>query len=196
MTAITSAQSRNVLDAYYTPAWMSRELFKQHPIKGTVFECCAGDGAIARIAREHGCTVYTGDIDSSLDVDFVYDAASPECPISDCDWWITNPPFGCADSIVFNAYEQAQAGIAMLLRCTWLESVLTGDRANWLAAHPPTQIISVPRFAFSRSKKTGKYQTDSAPCWWVIWRKDGLKSANPFVSVPWHQIEGFHRKPH
>ncbi len=38
--------------------------------------------------------------------------------------------------------------------------------------HTPTGILWLPRFAYQRSKTTGKWTTDSVCACWVIWLKD------------------------
>lgn len=41
-----------------------------------------------------------------------------------------------------------------------------------MAEHTPTGILWLPRFAYQRSKKTGKWTTDSVCACWVVWLKD------------------------
>lgn len=203
MTATTTKANRQAFDRYITPAWMTQQLLKHHPISDefSKLECCAGHGDIWKLLG--GGFVLANDIDREQRwCDFNDDATDEE---SWSEWnqhipggigfTITNPPYNVADLIVPLAYEYSSLGIAMLLRCTWLESTVTGSKAQWLADHPPSQIISLPRFSFSRSPSTGRWQTDSAPVWWMIWRKDGWKADKPFIVVPHTEIEGFHRKP-
>jgi hypothetical protein len=50
-------------DFYPTPEWATSELLKRVSIRGNVFECCVGDGAIAKALEGERTFIYTGDID-------------------------------------------------------------------------------------------------------------------------------------
>jgi hypothetical protein len=52
----------------------------------------------------------------------------------------------------------------MFLRLSYLEPVR--NRGAWLAAHPPTGLIVLPRISF-----TGDGQTDTVTCAWMVWDK-------------------------
>lgn len=77
-------------------------------------------------------------------------------------WVITNPPFTEASRIAHCALEHATEGVALLLRCTFLEP--TQGRA-WLVRRPPTAILALPRISF-----TGE-GVDTAPTWWFVWSR-------------------------
>lgn len=158
-------------DFYPTPEWATAELMKHVSIRGCVFECCVGDGAIARPLATDRTFVYTGDIDSGWSPMVLGDANdkgfwdAAESLVSDwIDWVVTNPPFNEASTIVPIAYNRAAKGIAMLLRLSFLEPVEL--RGAWLNEHPPTSMIVLPRISF-----TGNGKTDSVTCAWMIWEK-------------------------
>jgi hypothetical protein len=182
--------ARNALDYYETPQWMLASLLEHHPInpRGVVFEPCAGDGAIARglLAAGFG-HVITNDINVAHPTDFHGDATKLNLwrlsALADVSWVITNPPFAVAIQVLEQSWLLAHVGVAMLLRKTFLEP--TGrlhrpkpheDRGPWLAVHPPTHIIGLPRHKFRRQAKG----TDNVSADWMIWRRDGY-TARPFV---------------
>lgn len=156
-------------DFYPTPAWATEELLKRISVRGTILECCAGDGAIAdvmsrEIDSQLASAVWTNDIDGSRNCHFTFDASIAWPLDRVADWVITNPPFNSAAKIVPLAYEHAALGIAMLLRLSFLEPV--EDRGAWLNEHPPTSMIVLPRISF-----TGDGNTDSVTCAWMVWEK-------------------------
>jgi hypothetical protein len=60
----------------------------------------------------------------------------------------------------------------MHLRASIHEVLKTGVRRTWMAEHQPAGILWLPRFAYQRSKTTGKWTTDSVCACWVVWLKD------------------------
>jgi len=157
---------RRALDAYYTPRSAVNSLRSYFPIKGVIFECCAGDGAIVNPFVEDGLVVVTNDIDPKLHCNFQRDAkeASLFSEVN-ADWVVSNPPFSEAFPIVKNAVESAKIGVAMLLRLSFLEP--TYERGEWLQANPPQALIVLPRISF-----TGDGKTDSVTTAWFIWYEE------------------------
>jgi len=165
------ATPRRALDDYPTPRWATEELVRRVPIAGEVLEPCAGDGAISDVlATLPGVSVTTNDIDwSRKRSDWHFDVTIPAdwfclCSQHNFDWIISNPPFSHAAEIVKAAYESATVGIAMLLRLSFLEPC--DNRGPWLAAHPPTRLIVLPRISF-----TGDGHKDSCTAGWMLWEK-------------------------
>lgn len=167
MTAITRKATRRKNDAYFTPASATEELLRQTQIFGKVLEPCAGSGAIAEVLRKHPSVVTVNETDLEFS-----DAFAPRDATTDLfwDWWgdcdfvVTNPPFSAAAEIIPKAYEAARYGIAFLLRLSYLEPC--ENRGAWLSAHPPNQLIVLPRISF-----TGDGNTDSVTCAWCVWVK-------------------------
>lgn len=156
---------RRPMDFYATADWMVEELLRRVTPFGAVFECCAGAGDIAEPLRRRGHRVITNDLDATRACDSADDARNTwlwERTIP--DWTITNPPFKVATPIVENALRYSRAGVAMLLRLTWLEP--TRDRADLLGRCPPTKLIVLPRYSF-----TGDGKTDSVTCAWMVWER-------------------------
>lgn len=172
---------------YETPGAFTRWLFREVDIRGTVFEPCVGASAIVRAAEPPGMctgrTWLTNDLDVRWTADFHMDAAAPALwsgvkhgPI---DWTVSNPPFTPAIEIVTQALHHSRIGVAMHLRASIHEVLKTGVRRTWMRDHTPTGILWLPRFAYQRSKRTGKWTTDSVCACWVIWLKD--KNAPQFI---------------
>lgn len=156
---------RRKLDFYPTPEWATEELLRRVPVGGTMLECCAGQGDMAKVlALSQRGEVFCNDLDEQTMWPNHWDASKREHWLPGYDWVITNPPFNQAALIVPLAYEYARTGIAMLLRLSFLEPV--EDRGAWLNAHPPTKMIVLPRISF-----TGNGKTDSVTCAWMIWQK-------------------------
>jgi hypothetical protein len=127
------------------------------------YEPCAGDGRIAKILRTRSeCT--TADIDPKMPVDHCVDARYKVPDFEkEPDWIITNPPFSDAYTILRNMeYWLPNATIAFLLRLTFLEPTI--ERAEFLKANPPHELLVLPRTSFTADGKT-----DSVTCAWMLW---------------------------
>jgi hypothetical protein len=191
-------------DYYPTPAWMTQCLIKYADIQGSIFEPAAGETlAIAKCFASHKVTtndLYSNTANWHLDAstDQLWSNLSKYTLSCVADWVITNPPFNCQQKIIERSYKYARVGVAMLLRVTADEMVVSEkehDRAQWWADHPEQLQIKMPRFSFAKSSKTGKSQTDSAYCQWVVWRKDAYRYDQPIIRIPHWEIDGFTRKP-
>ena len=171
-------------DFYPTPEFATRELLRHVPdIRGTIVECCIGDGAIARVIDGGERWIFGNDIAPQLNCSFCGDAtdrntweAMEDSMVNErIDWVVTNPPFSVASKIVPLAYEFAEFGIAMLLRLSYLEPV--EDRGEWLTEHPPTKLIVLPRISFTNDGKT-----DSVTCAWMVWEKSAFATTRIIVA--------------
>lgn len=166
---------RRKLDAYLTPEWATEELLHRVALSGDILECCAGQGDMAKvIALARVGEVYCNDLDPQTLWPNHWDATDPNKWVK-WDWVVTNPPFNVAPQIVPLAYEHARVGIAMLLRMSYLEPV--ENRGAWLNAHPPSDLIVLPRISF-----TGDGKTDNVTCAWMVWRKDPQSPQRIFVA--------------
>ena len=140
-----------------------------------------GSGAMARFLSPRFQAVYLNDLDPAVEADTHIDAVQAIRQIQHpVDWWISNPPFFAAGDITKACLDTAQRGVAMFIRCTFLECCgpshlcregipcdprrcLRNGR-TWLEKLPPTRLQSVRRFSF-----TGNGKSDSAPTWWFVW---------------------------
>lgn len=161
---------------YETPAAFTQWLFRYlHnaglPIRGRCFEPCAGSGAIVRAsAHSHW---FTNDLDPRWPADVHKDAMDVTLwTAHECEWTVTNPPFTPAIEIASHAIHYSTVGVAMHLRASIHEVLKTGVRRTWMARNPPVGVLWLPRFAYQRSKTTGKWTTDSVCACWCVWLKE------------------------
>ena len=168
--------TRRAFDFYETPPWQTRALLRRVPVCGRVFECCVGDGSLAReLYRTGRIGVVTNDIDFNRTADYHLDATQPSVwdLVGAVDWVVTNPPFTVADRILPRALAVARVGVVLLGRLSFLEPTQERD-ALW-QAHPPTGQIVLPRWSY---KANGK--SDSVTTAWFLWK---LRLAEPIQVV-------------
>jgi len=164
---------RSAHDFYETPLWQLEALLARVTLPpGTcVLEPCAGRGALADpLVAAHGCRVWANDLverdyplDSTLDATQreSWEAIRRDTPIQAV---VANLPFALALPILALAVEYAPF-VATILRRTWDEP--TATRGPWLAAHPCSGQIVLPR---TRYRGTG---TDATTTAWFIWDRAG-----------------------
>jgi hypothetical protein len=164
---------------YETPETFTRYLASEVLIEGTCFEPCVGDGALVRILKaEYQRRWITNDIDPRWQAQYHWDAtdaglwSTVTIDHGAMDWTVSNPAFTPAIKITDHAIRVSRVGVAMHLRVSIHEVLKTGLRRTWMAEHPPTGILYLPRFAYQRSKKTGKWTTDSAAACWCVWYRE------------------------
>lgn len=165
---------RRKLDFYETGRYLVDALLRRVSLGPSVLDPCVGRGAIANPIVHTGRHVFTGDLNPEFD---------PGGMARDATWWVTehklpvgvdvvtNVPFNEANRIV-PAFVRAGHRCAFLLRLSWLEPtkdmVRNGTtipgREEFLAAHPPSGLIVLPRYSF-----TGDGKTDSVTAAWMLW---------------------------
>ena len=156
---------RRKLDAYFTPESPIKALIANENFDGLLYECCNGQGDIAKNLRERGYKVLTNDIDKKLKAHRHCDASLSESWAGlKIDWTITNPPFKQAAEILRQAYWNSNKGVAFLLRISFLEPC--NNRADFLSANPPSRVYILPRISF-----TGDGKTDNVTLMWAVWDK-------------------------
>lgn len=154
-------------DFYPTGGWLTEKLLQYVPeISGRVFEPCAGEHDMVRVLAAHPGvqSVATNDVDPGRTADFHLDARDPALYQEEYDWIVTNPPFSVGFEILQQAHARAKVGVAFLLRLSFIEPTL--DRGPWFVENPPTKVIVMPRYSFTRDGNT-----DSVTCAWFVWRK-------------------------
>lgn len=173
---------RDPLDRYYTPQPAIDALLQHAPEiggGGLLVDPSSGDGRMVRSlldAARFSCA-FTNDLDSDVQADAHEDAAvAPSWeswPLP--DWVVTNPPWRASSQIARHALRRARFGVALLVRCTFLEPV---KKRTWLSELPPSRILCLPRLCFAGRR------TDSAPAWWLVWSKcAAVASGAPIVVV-------------
>ena len=165
---------RRALDAYETPPHYVEALLDViGPVTGLrVYEPCVGKWHIAQFLTQ-ARQLYTNDLDPKCAALTHVDARGADAwpmmtsPQQAVDWTITNPPFSDALPILQHALASSRH-VAFLARLSFLEPTLT--RADFWDAHPPTDVIVLPRYSF-RQNDQGKRQTDSVTCCWIVYRE-------------------------
>lgn len=172
------------LDFFPTPPWATRALI-EHVIKprcadlGFAWEPAAGAGHMAEVLRESFALVYGSDV---WDYGLGYDIASftaervglvddmARWPVaSPPDWIITNPPFNEAEAFARRGVREAQRGVALLVRSSWLEGV--GRYEDLFSKIPPAVVaMFVERVPMVK----GRWDPDASTATsyaWVVWDK-------------------------
>jgi hypothetical protein len=166
---------RHRLDQYETPPHYVAPLLELiGPLDGlSVYEPCVGKGHISRFLMDAG-HLCTNDIDDGCEATLHRDARKrdawpPYDPGDDwqVDWTVTNPPFSDELVILQHAIVSSR-NVAFLARLSFLEP--TRSRGGFWLAHPPTDVIVLPRYSF-RLNDVGKRQTDNVTCCWIVYRE-------------------------
>lgn len=150
-------------------------------IRGQIMEPCVGDGALLPRLRDRATDIQTADIDPAHNPQYLADAKTLKFS---ANWVVTNPPFNQALPILKNCLNQADTGVAMLLRVTFLEPTL--DRGPFWQKHPPAKILHLPRISF-----TGDGNNDSAHAAWFVWTVEPFKTDRPSEWVTREQFRNF-----
>lgn len=155
---------RRERDTYYTPDWATQELLKAFPeIRGgTLLDPCCGDGRMAKALAPRFERVVLNDIEPNAELNnYNMDARNKQLYAeANADWIVSNTPFIGAGQIAATCLAAAPRGVALLLRCTFLEPC---DGRQWLTKCPPSNVLCLPRISFTGGG------ADSAPCWWFVW---------------------------
>jgi len=125
------SEDRHPTDYYPTPRCSTLALVESGLLGDTsndvLLEPCAGTGWIAEVLspyfRETIATdKYIYDFDYVFDVDLTDYLTTP---FDDVDWIITNPPYDrqLLQPIINKALQEANKGVAMFLKLTYLESI-------------------------------------------------------------------------
>ena len=176
-------QSKDPLERFDTPAWVTRALLAHLPaLHGMrVIEPCAGAGAMSRVLEADGsCRVQSFDVAPRAEGIHAVDTLAS-------GFWlpggrltepligyavVTNPPFSGAALLLRFAMRARVGLIALLVRLTWLEAV--NDRAD---LPDPDTLLILPRPTFIESlearairEAAGKpWNGDNCTVTWAIW---------------------------
>jgi hypothetical protein len=167
MTLPKTAYQRQDGDWYPTPRWITELICEEVPLRGLVWEPAAGDGAMVKVLREYGHTVFCGDIvgpdlgfPDNMREDFLKNHR--DCQIM-CSV-VTNPPFMLAREFIVHALrltELVGGMVVMVLRnefdcaikrrhlfarACFREKIVLTRRPIWF---PDQQASNHPRHNFS-----------------------------------------------
>ncbi len=175
-----SGYLREARDFYATPAWVTERLLDHIRLRGTVWEPCCGDGAMARVLQARGYAVVASDIADrgfgTPGMDFLTATAFP----AGCGAMVTNPPYGEADAMAgkprsssamqrflrhaLALTKAADGQLALLVRLQWI----AGQRAAAIMSAAPFAKVIVLRERitwFDRGAETKRAQHHHA---WVV----------------------------
>ncbi|YAF99006.1 MAG: hypothetical protein AB3A66_28840 (plasmid) [Nodularia sp. CChRGM 3473] len=191
-----STVEKHPLNFYESPSWFTTELLRHVRLSGVIGEPCVGHGAIASLLRvwPYIESIWTNDIDPNKPADYHYDATLPESwdELPACDWVCTNPPYSVyASPIIKNAFKKARVGVVAFLLTSFLEPC--DDRADFLEQHPPTLVLTLPRFCFRKDKRGTRWATDNITISCFVW--DKRATSQRLVIRPKSQIIGFYKNP-
>lgn len=175
-------------DFFPTPPWATRALCESlHIDKGlrTAWEPAAGEGHMVRPLSEYFDSVYASDIHDygvGYDtLDFMTAALTPRPA-----WVITNPPFNQAEAFAIKGLEVATAGVALLVRTSFLEGVGRHDRLFSQRGKRPALILQfTERVPMHKGRLLEKGSTATSYCW-ILWdcRRDIETTQTAFQWIP------------
>lgn len=161
------------LDFFPTPAWGTRALIEHIGISkwDSAWEPACGQGHMSKVLAETFPYVYSSDVH-----DYGYGAVRDFMTYKNnaeskrrADWIITNPPFNLAEQFALTAMQRANAGVALLVRTSFLESV--GRYERLFKPFPPHSILQfTERLPMHKGRVDPKGSTATSYCWltWII----------------------------
>lgn len=166
------------LDYFPTPPWATRALLShvlsaENHTAASVWEPACGAGHMAEVLADHFGRVHASDVH---DYGRGYPVGSfvgegpdvAQCPFRP-DWIITNPPFNLAKEFALRALNEAQRGVALLVRTTWLEGT-----KRYLELFEPMRPSVVAMFSERVPMVKGRWDPDASTATayaWVVWNR-------------------------
>ncbi len=180
-------EARDSPDDFPTPPWATRALLehivadKSALSRQTCLEPACGAGHMAKVLSE-----YFREVECSDAFDYSYgrirDFIRRPYKQSTFDWVITNPPFRLAEEFLMLSLNVARAGVAILARTVFLESV--GRYSAIFQTTPPTVFAQfVERVPMVRARLDDKATTATGYAWFV-WDKRAALAKPRLAWVP------------
>lgn len=153
-----TAYARVKSDFYPTPPEATIALmdFLRLPEKTLIWEPASGEGHMANAMRTLGYSVIESDIQQGTD--FL------DCPLFECDWIITNPPFSLSEQFILRCHKHKRP-FALLLKSQYWHAK---RRLALFAETRPAYILPLtwrPDFCFGQ-RGGGSPLMDVM---WVVW---------------------------
>lgn len=166
------SEPHDSLDDFPTPPWATRTLCEflrdlGHPLDSmTCREPAANRGYMFRPLDEYFAYVEGFDVHDYGAGFPVADYLFP-ADLDKVDWTITNPPFKLAEQFINRALTTSSAGVAMIVRAAFLESVGRYDRLY--SQTPPAYVLQfTERVVMHKGKVTADGSTATAYAW-LVW---------------------------
>ena len=168
------AEAKDSLDDFPTPPWATRALIEHvldspRRLQGqSCLEPACGQGHMSKVLAEYFGEVRSSDI-HPYGFGTVQDFTTQPIEVGSVDWVITNPPFRLAEEFVLRALPIARAGVAMLTRTVFIESV---GRYSRLFSKQPLSIFAqfTERVPMVKGRLDAKASTATGYCW-LVWEK-------------------------
>lgn len=154
-------------DFFPTPAWATHALIDNEELKGKIWECACGDGAMSSVLEMTGNTVFSSDLHDRGYGQAGIDFLNEKRKVNNI---ITNPPYNSAEGFVAQGIKLANKKFALLLRLAFLEGV---NRSKTIFSRvPPSRVwIFSERITFYPKDAERKGSGTTAYAWFV-WDKD------------------------
>ena len=165
-------------DFYETPVEATLALIAENIISNSVWECAAGNGAIADEFRKKAYTVYESDINPNFNcmlLDFL--STDDSRTIYSI---VTNPPYALADKFVIKAIKKSPQ-VAMLLRLNYIAGK---RRAHLFEPSAGFRCLMPFKGRLPRMHKPGyegPKQTSMIDFAWYVW--DNSWTEPPYVKL-------------
>jgi len=182
--------SNDSLDDFPTPPWATRALLEHvilpQMVAGQVcWEPAANRGYMERALKDYFAEVIASDVvdyygfGDRVIIDFLGHQTNPQSTIQ---WIITNPPFNKAQQFIEKAQGIATNGVAMLVRTSFLESVM---RYNTLFMHNAPDVVAQfsERVPMVKGRCDPKASTATSYAW-MVWY-GGPREANHKTILMW-----------
>lgn len=167
-------------DCYETPACATEALLRIESIPHSVWEPACGPGAIVKVLRDHGHSVFATDLHQYgcglSGIDFLTAGHRTT------DAVVTNPPYQLAEAFVRKALEFSPLTI-MLLRLAFLESVRRTDileRSGLARIHVFRNRLPM----MHRKDWAGPKSSSAMPFAWFIWER-GYTGSTTIDRISW-----------
>lgn len=173
-------EAPDALDFFPTPPWATRALL-EHVIPGAcgvVWEPAAGERHMADVLAEHPgfARVIATDVHDYGRLDGIGSFTGEgldviPSPTPAPDWIITNPPFNLALAFAERALNEAQVGVALLVRTAWIEG---SERYERLFRDRPPAIVAqfVERVPMVKGRWDPEASTSTSYAW-IVWKQGG-----------------------
>lgn len=166
------------LDYFPTPLWAARAgaelVMGLDPSCKVIREPACGELHMATALGEYAevwpSDVYPHSPNVPL-IDWLDDDAWPAEP--DCDWVMTNPPFGIAEEFVTRGLKRARRGVALLVRMAFLETQGRYDLMMGTETGVPLTLAAI--FCDRVGMTLGRWipgQGSATAYAWLFWMKD------------------------
>ena len=182
-------EANDSLDDFPTPPWATRALI-EHVIgvervkQQLCWEPAANRRFMARPLQEYFRTVMESDIQDYGQrnvLDFL--SIDENMRFKGVNWIITNPPFNRAQEFIEKAQRIANDGVAMLVRTSFLESVM---RYQTMFMHNAPDVVAQfsERVPMVKGRCDPKASTATSYAW-LVWHIDNLKVADKKTVLTW-----------